>query len=219
MLWQATSAALAAESSHPQGRAQGMRNSVEIPWGWDFSWGKALLRKGCKVEKQRREEQVQNQHLIPRAFWKAEETSERKTIQAERQKKWEHHWSREEWRRVREAGKGYLGSSFAACASLPVCHTEFVLQQFQGCDQIEKRYEIITRTPNQAVKEWGKAVELKMMLKGWSAVETEITEPSAHSNSQSWEWRQEKGFWKRGGEWKSFMRHINIQLSDRPERN
>lgn len=82
-----------------------------------------------------------------------------KKLQREKQyrqrgrKKWEHHWSREEWRRVREAGKGYLGSSFAARASLPVCHTEFVLQQFQGCDQIEKRYEIITRTPNQAVKE------------------------------------------------------------------
>lgn len=157
MLWQATSAALAAESSHPQGRAQGMRNSVEIPWGWDFSWGKALLRKGCKVERQRREEeQVQNQDLIPRAFWKAEETSERKTIQAERQKKV---GTPLEQGRVEEGERGRKGISWqqlcspclTPCVSHRVCITA-VPGMWSDREEIRDHYKN-TQPSSEGVRE------------------------------------------------------------------
>lgn len=85
-------------------------------------------------------------------FLKGRRNFREKKIQAEGRKKWEHLWSREEWRGMREAGEGYLGSSCADSASASVCHTEFALQQSQGCDQIEKKHRN-TQASSERVRE------------------------------------------------------------------
>lgn len=159
---------------------------LEIPWGWDFSWDFPLLKDARwrgRGEKSRSKTRIWS--LVQKKLQREKKNTGRgqKKVGAGKSGGG---WERQE--------RDILAAALQTVL-LSLCHTEFVLQQFQGCDQVEKKYKTITRTPNQAVKEWGKAAELKMMLRMWSAVETEITELSAHTNSQScWE------VWKRGGE-------------------